>query len=252
MKVRVTTYARRRALKSIGLAAAVVATAGGRASPASAQAQGTRLAPTPRDAEGPFYPRAFPADVDADLTRVAGRPGVARGTPLLLSGTVVSTGSTPLAGATLELWQCDVNGTYHHVGASGPQDDGFQGNGRALADAGGGWAFRTIRPVPCGSRPPHLHFRISHPRARRLTTQLCVKGESAEAGAGTFFARERDRLEIALVAAPATRERSRRPARSCWKPRSPGRPRAGRPWTVAKARAMRAEGRAGADATQNL
>jgi len=206
MSASVTTYARRRALKSIGLAAAVVATAGGGAPPASAQTQGTRLAPTPRDAEGPFYPRSFPADADADLTRVAGRPGVARGTPLLLAGRVVAIDGAPLAGAMLELWQCDVNGTYHHVGASGPQDDGFQGYGRALADAGGGWAFRTIRPVPCGSRPPHLHFRISHPRARRLTTQLCVKGESAEAGAGTFFARERDRLEIVLVAAPGARD----------------------------------------------
>lgn len=246
---RVSNAARRRALRTIG-----VTVAAGAIGPAvrATRAQGPQLAPTPRDAEGPFYPRSFPADADADLTRVAGRPGVACGTPLLLAGRVVAIDGAPLAGAMLELWQCDVNGTYHHVGASGPQDDGFQGNGRALADAGGGWAFRTIRPVPCGSRPPHLHFRISHPRARRLTTQLCVKGESAEAGAGTFFARERERLEIALVAAPATRERSRRPARSCWKPRSPGRPRAGRPWTVAKARAMRAEGRAGADATQNL
>lgn len=199
MKVRVTTYARRRALKGIGLAAAMVATAGGRASTASAQAQGTRLAPTPRDAEGPFYPRTFPADVDADLTRVAGRPGVARGTPLLLSGTVVATGGTPLAGATLELWQCDVHGTYHHVGATGPQDEDFQGYGRAVADARGAWAFRTIRPVPYGGRPPHLHFRIAHPRARTLTTQLYVKGESAEAGMGGYFARERDRLEIVLV-----------------------------------------------------
>ncbi len=199
MKARFTTYARRRALKSIGFAVAVLATAGGRSPPASAQAQGMRLAPTPRDAEGPFYPRTFPADVDADLTRVAGRPGVARGTPLLLSGTVVSTAGTPLAGATLELWQCDANGTYHHVGATGPQDEDFQGYGRAVADASGAWAFRTIRPVPYGGRPPHLHFRISHPRARALTTQLYVKGESAEAGMGGYFSRERDRLEIVLV-----------------------------------------------------
>lgn len=193
---RVSNAARRRALRTIG-----VTVAAGAIGPAvrATRAQGPQLAPTPRDAEGPFYPRTFPADVDADLTRVAGRPGVARGTPLLLSGTVVATGGTPLAGATLELWQCDVHGTYHHVGATGPQDEGFQGYGRAVADARGAWAFRTIRPVPYGGRPPHLHFRIAHPRARTLTTQLYVKGESAEAGMGGYFARERDRLEIVLV-----------------------------------------------------
>ena len=30
--------------------------------------------PTPRMTEGPFYPTSFPADTDADLTRVAGQP----------------------------------------------------------------------------------------------------------------------------------------------------------------------------------
>ena len=193
---RVSNAARRRALRTIG-----VTVAAGAIGPAvrATRAQGPQLAPTPRDAEGPFYPRSFPADADADLTRVAGRPGVARGTPLLLAGRVVAIDGAPLAGAMLELWQCDVNGTYHHVGATGPQDEDFQGYGRAVADASGAWAFRTIRPVPYGGRPPHLHFRIAHPRARTLTTQLYVRGESAEAGMGGYFARERDRLEIVLV-----------------------------------------------------
>ena len=43
-----------------------------------APAQGNRLAPTPQDAEGPFYPRSFPADADNDLMRVAGRPSIAQ------------------------------------------------------------------------------------------------------------------------------------------------------------------------------
>jgi len=197
---------RREALRRLGLAAATIAAGAARWLVPSAHAQGKALAPTPRDAEGPFYPRSFPADVDADLTRVAGRQGVARGTPLRLSGQVVSTDGKPLAGATLELWQCDVNGTYHHVGASGPQDDDFQGYGRAISTVDDSWAFTTIRPVPYSGRPAHLHFRISHPRSRTLTTQLYLKGESAERGMGGYFARERDRLEIAPVPAHGTRE----------------------------------------------
>ena len=203
---RSAAYARRQALRQGGWAAAAIAAGAARWLLPPAHAQGSALAPTPRDAEGPFYPRTFPADVDADLTRVTGRPGVARGTPLLLSGRVLGTDGKPLAGATLELWQCDADGTYHHVGASGPQDDDFQGYGRTIADADGAWAFTTIRPVPYGGRPAHLHFRISHQRSRRLTTQLYLKGESSESGMGGFFSRERDRLEIAPVRAQAARE----------------------------------------------
>jgi len=168
---------------------------------ASAQG-GKRLAPTPQDAEGPFYPRSFPADADHDLMHVAGRPRAAQGQPLYLTGRVLATDGSPLAGAVLELWQCDVNGTYHHVGEGGTQDPDFQGYGRATAAADGGYAFVALRPVPYGGRPAHLHFRIARAGARTLTTQLYIKGESTERGFGGMFSRERDRLEI--VPRPAT------------------------------------------------
>ena len=161
-----------------------------------APAQGSRLAPTPQDAEGPFYPRSFPADADNNLMRVAGRPAAAQGAPLHLAGRVVATDGTPVAGATLELWQCDIHGTYHHVGAGGRQDDNFQGYGRTVSASDGSYAFVALRPVPYGGRPPHLHFRITAAGRRTLTTQLYLKGESAERSMG-MFARERDRLEIA-------------------------------------------------------
>lgn len=195
-------YARRHALRKVGWAAAAIAAGTARWLVPSASAQpATGLAPTPRDAEGPFYPRSIPVDADADLTRVAGRSGAASGTPLYLAGRVVATDGKPVAGAVLELWQCDAHGTYHHVGASGRLDENFQGYGRATSASDGGYAFKTIRPVPYGGRPPHLHFRLSHPDARALTTQLYLKGESSERGWGGAFARERDRLEIAPVAA---------------------------------------------------
>src|SRR5688572_18765026 len=73
------------------------------------------MEPTPRDAEGPFYPTRIPSEADADLTRVAGRAAAAKGTPLELSGRVVGADGTPIAGAKVELWQCDALGRYHHV-----------------------------------------------------------------------------------------------------------------------------------------
>ena len=175
------------------LAAAPLALASARF--ASAQG-GKRLVPTPQDAEGPFYPRSFPSDADHDLMRVAGRSGAAQGRPLFLTGRVLAVDGSPLAGAKLELWQCDIHGTYHHVGGGGTQDADFQGYGRATATADGGYRFVAMRPVPYGGRPAHLHFRITRDGARTLTTQLYVQGESAERGFGGMFSRERERLLI--------------------------------------------------------
>jgi protocatechuate 3,4-dioxygenase beta subunit len=106
----------------------------------------------------------------------------------------------PLAGARVELWQCDARGQYHHVG-SDAGDENFQGYGVVTTDAEGRYAFRTIRPVPYASRPPHLHFKVAHARARPLTTQLYPRGESAERGMGFGVSgREaRSRLEFALT-----------------------------------------------------
>ena len=66
--------------------------------------------------EGPFYPRTFPKDVDADLTRIEGRSAAAEGTPLDLTGRVLDRTGRPRAGAKVEIWQCDARGQYHHVG----------------------------------------------------------------------------------------------------------------------------------------
>jgi protocatechuate 3,4-dioxygenase beta subunit len=162
------------------------------------------LVPTPSQTEGPFYPRSLPADRDADLTRVAGRSGRARGVPLYLSGRVLSHDGDPLAGAAIELWQCDATGRYHHVGDPGPLDDDFQGYGATTADAQGRFAFVTIRPVAYPGRPPHLHFKLKHPSTPELTTQLYVAGDDARGDSVLSFSPRgtRERLSIALANAP--------------------------------------------------
>ena len=164
---------RRRVLQALA-AVAIVAAA---SIPGPARAQ-PALPPTPPQTEGPFYPKTLPADRDADLTQVAGHPSPAQGTRLYLTGRVSSGDGRPQAGATVELWQCDVFGRYHHAGDDGsPRDDGFQGYGVAVADAQGRYAFKTIRPVAYGGRIPHLHLKIRTAGGARLTTQVYIEGD---------------------------------------------------------------------------
>jgi len=189
---------RRRALAMLGALAAAAA------SRAHARERAA-LQPTPADAEGPFYPRRFPADIDRDLTRVAGRTAPAQGTVLYLSGRVLAVDGRPLSGARVELWQCDALGRYHHVdGDPGTRDPDFQGYGVATTDADGRYEFKTIQPVPYGGRPPHLHFKLSHAAAQPLTTQIYPRGESAERSAGFGLSGRETRSRLEFASAPAS------------------------------------------------
>lgn len=146
---------------------------------ARATAQQAAMPPTPSQTEGPFYPRTFPADRDVDLTQVAGRAAKARGTPLYFAGRALTRDGRPLSGATIELWQCDVYGRYHHAGDEGvPRDDNFQGYGAFVTSADGRYAFKTIRPVPYSGRPAHLHIRVRPASGPALTTQIYISGDA--------------------------------------------------------------------------
>jgi len=139
-----------------------------------------RPAPTPRQTAGPFYPLSIPADSDNDLVRVAGHNGTAQGTVTYVSGRVLDLNGRPLSGLRVEIWQCDTNGRYHYVRddrGDTPLDDNFQGYGQTIADAAGGYRFRTIRPVPYPGRTPHIHFAVSGPGLARFTTQMYIAGE---------------------------------------------------------------------------
>ena len=136
------------------------------------------LHPTPEVEEGPFYPRAFPADTDADLTSVAGHGRRAQGTPLAVAGRLLDTRGRPLSGRRIEIWQCDATGHYHHVRERDASlDPDFQGYGVVETDAEGRYSFRTIKPVPYPGRTPHIHFTVVENGRRRLTSQMFVEGE---------------------------------------------------------------------------
>ena len=163
--------------------------------------------PTPRQAEGPFYPIEIPLDSDSDLVAVAGRSEPAAGMVTHVFGRVLSEAGSPVAGARVEIWQCDAFGRYHHPGDRGGRaDPNFQGYGRMTVDDAGAFRFRTIRPVAYPGRAPHIHFAISGAGIERLTTQMYVAGEPQNERDG-LLNRVRDeaarrRLIVALEAAP--------------------------------------------------
>lgn len=142
---------------------------------ARAQQSAARRA-TPRQTEGPFYPVTLPQDADADLLR-NGQVNYTHGQPAWVEGVVSDLEGRPVAGAQVEIWQCDHQGRYHHPGDGGRADPDFQGFGRVTVGSDGRYRFRTIKPVPYSGRTPHIHVKVKLARRELLTTQLYVEGD---------------------------------------------------------------------------
>ena len=165
--------------------------------------------------EGPFYPsaawRSRELDWDADLTRVtrsqSGDAPRAAGEWLDLGGSVVDSRGRAIDGAEIEIWQCDVHGSYRHPRGAGSRiDTAFQGFGSTRSEAQGLYRFRTIKPAPYPGRTPHIHVRLRHQAFGELTSQLFVAGEAGNARDFIYNSlsnAERAMVDMTLQKAPA-------------------------------------------------
>jgi protocatechuate 3,4-dioxygenase, beta subunit len=131
------------------------------------------LTTTPRQSEGPFYPRDIPLESDADLTVFNGNR--APGEVIEMVGRLFNVKGQLLSGGRIEIWHCDVNGIYAHVGQ--PTPPGFQGFGAVSTDASGNYRFRTTRPGIYPGRTRHIHVKVGGAQGQSLTTQMYFPGE---------------------------------------------------------------------------
>ena len=144
---------------------------------------------TESNVEGPVYvPGAPTLERPYVLPRRADEPGE----KLVFSGTVRSTDGSPLAGATLDVWQANGAAEYSHFNPGVPE---YNLRGRLATDDDGSFEFETVVPSPYeipttgatgrllaalgrpAFRPGHIHFKISHEDASPLTTQIYFDGD---------------------------------------------------------------------------
>ena len=137
---------------------------------------------TPATVLGPFHIDDSPtAEFGFDMS-----DGIA-GTPLFVTGTVTDTAGTPLAGAVLDVWQADAEGTYE---AQMPEIDEARLRAKYRTDENGTYCVRTIAPLgytipmdgPVGQliakteiseyRPAHIHFMFEEAGYKKLITHL--------------------------------------------------------------------------------
>lgn len=143
--------------------------------------------PTPAQVEGPFHPVKEQPDTDLDLVWIRGHDEPATGEVILVHGRVVGTDGSPLADALVDVWQANHHGRYAHPQDrnTAPLDPHFQGWGLIRTDGEGAYRIKTIKPGPYplsflgeeGWRCRHIHFKVNHPGADALTTQMYFDGD---------------------------------------------------------------------------
>ncbi|MBI3073148.1 MAG: hypothetical protein HYY84_13630 [Deltaproteobacteria bacterium] len=124
---------------------------------------------TAANIQGPFYRRGAP-----NRTELA--PSSEPGDRLTISGRVTGPDCrTAIERAVVDVWQADASGAYDNASTA------YRLRGVMLTDAAGRYAFSTVFPGyylnGANYRPAHIHYTISAPGYRPLTTQLYFQGD---------------------------------------------------------------------------
>ena len=143
---------------------------------------------TPRTIEGPLYVAGAP------LSKGEARldDGTEQGEVLFMEGQVRDVDDKPVAGAVVDVWHANTRGGYSFFD---PSQAKYNLRRCIETDAEGRYRFRSILPsgYACppdgptqqlldqlgrhGHRPAHIHFFVSAPGYRKLTTQINIDGD---------------------------------------------------------------------------
>ncbi|MFB2968673.1 intradiol ring-cleavage dioxygenase [Aerosakkonema sp. BLCC-F183] len=132
----------------------------------------------PQQTEGPYFvdEKLNRSDIRSDPSDGSVKPGV----PLQLTirvSQVSGTSCVPLAGAMVDIWQCDAQGIYSDVVDPSYNTTGKKFlRGYQVTNANGTVQFATIYPGWYPSRTVHIHFKIRTPatsaQSHEFTSQL--------------------------------------------------------------------------------
>ncbi|WP_339672636.1 dioxygenase [Dasania marina] len=146
-----------------------------------------KLGGTPRTIEGPLYVENAPIS-DGYAEMVTDEPG----DPMELTGVVKDQQGNPIDNALVEIWHASETGGYSHFDPT-LAEFAFRRGIRTSAD--GAYKAKSIMPsgyaVPPGgssetllgqlgrhgNRPAHIHFFVSAPGYKHLTTQINIAGD---------------------------------------------------------------------------
>jgi catechol 1,2-dioxygenase len=144
---------------------------------------------TPRTIEGPLYVAGAP--LSKGDTRLD--DGSEQGDVLFMDGQVRGADGKPIAGAIVDVWHANTLGGYSFFDPAQPK---YNLRRRIETDADGRYRFRTLMPsgYACppsgptqqlldqlgrhGHRPAHIHFFVTAPGHRKLTTQINIDGDA--------------------------------------------------------------------------
>jgi protocatechuate 3,4-dioxygenase beta subunit len=127
---------------------------------------------TPAQTEGPYYTPNTPERaslIEPDMG----------GTPLLVTGRVLTQNCEPIAGAKLDFWQTDDQGQYDNAG--------YRLRGHQFTDENGNYALETILPGEYPGRTAHIHVKVFAPGGEEwLTSQIYLPGISDQTSDGIY------------------------------------------------------------------
>ncbi|WP_111859106.1 catechol 1,2-dioxygenase [Acinetobacter sp. CFCC 10889] len=145
---------------------------------------------TPRTIEGPLYVAGAPESVG--FARMDDGSESDKVDTLFIEGQVTDTAGNLIEGAKVEVWHANSLGNYSFFDKS--QSD-FNLRRTILSDANGQYVAQTTMPVGYGcppegttqfvldklgrhgNRPSHVHYFVSAPGYRKLTTQFNIEGD---------------------------------------------------------------------------